>query len=150
MLDQSLGGGRRGRLHAACDLPLASATAWRASAIDGSVSPIGVEQPEQQAPRRDRAVDQPGRLHRRREHLAGRAGQQRAVEIEERCTPVPVVSGWPSARLYAKTGETPLGGSGVSQPEPCDWGNHIGGFFRTEPIGGGYRSTTCESMHVNE
>src|SRR3954454_8108522 len=44
-----------------------------------------------------------------------------------------------SIRHRPKTGETPLGGSGVSQPEPCDWGNHIGGFVRKEPLGVGPR-----------
>ena len=107
-----------------------------------------------------RAIDQPGGLHRRREHLARCARQQRAIEVEEgraradrdRAGMSLALSdaAWSSTRLYAKTGETPLGGSGVSQPEPCDWGNHIGGFFRAELIGGEFRSTTCESMHVNE
>ena len=143
-------------LPATCPWP--SATAWRASAIDGRVSPMVLNSRNSSASPGIERLTSPAVLHRRREHLARCAGQQRAIEIEERrALPTgragcrsPVDAAWSSARLYAKTGETPLGGSGVSQPEPCDWGNHIGGFFRTEPIGGEYRSTTCESMHVNE
>ncbi len=56
------------------------------------------------------AVGEPGGLHRRRERLAGGAGQQRAVEVEEGSTP-----GRPaSTDGRPKTGEAPLGERGLS------------------------------------
>ena len=65
------------------DLPLASAAAWRASAIDGRVSPTVLNKRYSRDSPGMVRVTRPAVAHRLREHLAGGTRQQRAIEIEE-------------------------------------------------------------------
>ena len=69
-----------------CDLPLASVDGLAGQRHRRQRLADRVEQAVQQCLARDRAADQAGLAHRRGEHLAGGAGQQRAVEVEERST----------------------------------------------------------------
>ncbi len=137
-LDQSLGCNRRGRLNS--DLWLALRECDRLSGERHRRQRLAdrVEQLEQQGLAGDRAVDQPRRLHRLREHLAGRTGQQRAVEIEERCPHGAGRSRVGHQRDCTPKRERPrLGEAGSLNQNPVIGGTTFGGFFRTEPLGVG-------------
>ena len=82
-LEQPLGGDRRGGLHRFLRLALCEGDGLAGQRHRRQRFADGVEQPEQQRLAGDRAIDEPGGLHRRREHLARGAGQQRAIEVEE-------------------------------------------------------------------
>ena len=95
-----------------------------------------VEHPEQQSLARDRPRREPGQAHRVREHLARRAAQQRAIEIEERRAVIGTELGGRFAhrrhttsdrRTDRKNGKDPDGGSGsLNLGIPTDGGSVCG------------------------
>ena len=98
----------------------------------------GVEQAEQKALTRDRAVDQPGFLHRCREHLAGGAGQQGSIEIEEGGTRAGGRRAGGHQRDCTPKREKPrLGEAGFLNQNPVIGGTTLGGSFERNQLGVG-------------
>ena len=151
---------------AADERPLASAAPWRASAIDGRVSPTTLNSPYMSCSPGIERVITPGCPQRIGEDRPARAGEQGAVEVEEGsagghgpqrkpCSSAGAPDARPSGAPVSvrtrprKTGKAPLGGSGASQPGTLRMGDPLGGLSSSRLLGDAGLRSTCESMHVN-